>query len=183
MGNGWKIFWLVTAAIIIPGGVYAGIGVYVLTQVGYGMAGYKIKTISADSISFDVFIRVCNPSFIGADISSYDIDVFLNDTQVAKLQNSNPHTIKPKSTSILTLPINVDWRTALKTATSRDVVKYFLTNQPDKIVLRLAGTFKGKLLKVPILKKIDMNYSLADIIKIMEAPAPPPGKQQICKAA
>lgn len=176
MSKGWKIAWIIAAIVLVPGGIYAGIGIYMLMKIDYSMAGYKIKSFNSKFLYIDVSIRIANPSVLAVKVAGYDLLFYLNDVLVANIKNKSPKTIEPNAQTMLTLPLAVDLH-AMDKKKAKEIMGFVITGQWDKITLKVGGKFNGELLKIPVpykLKPEEWTYTLEDIIKIMQTPAPTP---------
>ena len=175
MTKGWKIFWIVTSAIIIPGGLWAGIGIATLQQICYSVVKYEIRRIdiAARTIEMAFTMMIKNPSKLSIGIEGYDIAVALNGVEIAKLVSEAPKTIEGEKATTLVLPVKIDLKKTFGQIKSQEIVGYFITKDFEKIVVSLKGKFNGRLLKIPIAVKVDSKYTLAEIIKQMDSPSTP----------
>ena len=167
MSRGWKIFGIIAALIIIPGGIFAGIAIKNLSKIDFKIKGYKIKGIDGQFVYLDFDIDVINPSNIDVHIAGYNIDVFLNDIIVAHLISKERKILKSESTSLLTLLISIDYNKAFGQIKSKEIIGYFISKNHEKIVVHLKGKFKGEILKIPISTKLDFRYSLKEIEELV----------------
>ncbi len=173
MTKGWKIFWTVTTLIVVPGSIWAGIGIWTLQQICYSVVKYEVKAWNFKSIDLAFTMMIKNPSQLSVEIDGYDIHVALNNVPVARLISNTVKTIEGEKASSLVLPVSIDLEKSFGQIKSKEIIGYFSSKNFDKIVLSLTGKFNGKLLKIPISVKIDSRYTLADIIKQMDTPSTP----------
>lgn len=175
MTRGLKILTIVAAAIIIPGGLWAGIGIYALQQICYSVVKYNINSIDFVSKKIDInfTVMIKNPSHLNVTIGGYDISVALNGTEVARLINDHEKIIEAKKTSILILPVKIDVLKTFNQVKSKEIIGYFATKDYEKIVISLNGKFNGKIIKLPISIKVNSQYTFAEIIKQMDEPSTP----------
>ncbi|MEK6879111.1 MAG: hypothetical protein AABY22_05855 [Nanoarchaeota archaeon] len=163
-----KIFGIIAALVLIPGAIFVGIGVRLLSKINFKVKSFKVKSLDAQYINIDLVLDVINPSKLDVKIDGYNINVFLNGIKVANLISIYKKTLKGEETSLLTLPIAIDFKKSFGQILSKEIIGYFLTRNYEKIVIRLSGNFKGEILKIPISTKIDITYTLAEIEKLME---------------
>ncbi|KKS77126.1 MAG: hypothetical protein UV51_C0010G0031 [Candidatus Woesebacteria bacterium GW2011_GWC1_42_9] len=168
-----KIALLIAAAIIIPGGIVAGVGAYQLFRICTKVNYYKFNGIDVRYINLEFGIMVKNPGFINVDILGYNLDIFINGTKVASAVNSSTKRLSAKQRSNLVIPVLVDYTKSLGAVFSAQLLKFFANKQFDKIIVSIDGVMNARLLGVPSSIKINEKYSLREIQEIMDAPEQP----------
>ena len=171
MTRGWQIFLIAATAIIIPGGIWAGMGIAALTKICYNVIKYEITKFNFTNMELSFTLKVKNPSNIKVIIEGYNINIELNGVNVGQIVSKSKKTLKSEQHSTIVIPVNIkiDKKT-LGNSKIREVFDYFITKQYEKIFVSLSGHFNGRLLKIPIPVKIDLKYTLAEIINIMDSP-------------
>ena len=170
MTRGWGIATAIFFVIVVPGGIYAGLGIYMLLQIDYKMVGYKLKSWNLQGAEIDFAVNVINPSALDVHIYGYDIDVSINGGLVANIKSTTKKTLVGKTTSTLTIPVSVNFKKSFSSLKSQELITYFATSNFEKIVVNLKGKLKGKLLGVTVSAPLDINYSLKEIIDINTKP-------------
>lgn len=170
MKAGRIIIWsLVTALGLV--GIYAGMGVRKLMSVGYNIIKYKITKFALDSISLDLTLKICNPSFMKVDISGYNIDIYLNNKPVSNIKSTTHASLIANGNSIIVIPVTVLFKT-FGVVGSKELVTAFGNREYDKIIISLRGTLDATILNIPAHVPIKYQITLADIQKMMDDPTP-----------
>lgn len=177
MSRTWQVIGSI-AAVVLPGGfiiggIVAGFKLYSLTKICFNIYGFKIKDVNPKTIALDITLEVKNPSDIDIKIKGYDIDVLLNKFKVASLKSSAVKILKADDVSYLVLPININHQEIYDTIRSKELLTDFLLKQYDKIGVSLEGKFLGEAVKIPVSTNIKMNYTVAEILKMKDAPSVP----------
>lgn len=165
-----KALGILALIIGIPGGIYLGVEIYWIMKIDYEIAGYKLKSINSKNINIEFALKVINPSHVDIGINGYDINVYINKIHVANLVSKNKKELKAKTKTNLVLPIDIDMGGSLAVVKSKDIIGYFLTKNYEKIIVSFDGKFLGRAIGIPINAPIKMEYTLAEIIKIMDTP-------------
>lgn len=173
MSRGWAIGIGIVVAILVPAGAYIGVQVYKLMSVCFGMVGYKVVSFNGATVEMEIVVSVKNTSKLAVDIYGYSVDVALNGKEVAKVSSDKHKVLDAGKTSNLVLPVKIDVLKSFGAVGSKVVLGHFLRNELDKIVVNLNGKFKASVLKVPVSIPIKMNYSLKEILALMDAPKTP----------
>ena len=170
MTRGWQIFLIAATAIIIPGGIWAGMGIAALTKICYNVIKYEITKFNFTNMELSFTLKVKNPSNFKVVIEGYDINIELNGVKVGNIASKSIKTLKSEQISNVIIPVNILINKILGNKKLKEVLNYFSTKQYEKIFVSLSGHFNGRLLKIPIPVKIDLKYTLAEIINIMDSP-------------
>lgn len=174
MSRGWAIFLSLLAVVGIPGGIYVGVNVYMLTKVCFSMAGYKFKGFDKDgNVLLDFSINVKNPSNLSVDVYGYSIDIDLNGNFGANVKSDKHKKLIAKELAILTLPVKIDVVKTFGAVKSKEVINHFLLGAFDKIVVNLKGQAIGRVLGVKVNLPVDFKYTLKEILDIMSKPSIP----------
>ena len=173
MTRGWAIGIGILVAILVPAGAYVGVQVYKLMSVCFGMVGYKIIGFNGAIVEMEIVVSVKNSSKLSVDIYGYGVDISLNGKDVARVASDKHKILDAGKTSNLVLPVKIDVLKSFGAVGSKAVLGHFLRNELDKIVVNLNGKFKASVLKVPVSIPIKMNYSLKEILALMNEPKTP----------
>jgi len=173
MSRGWQIFLITAATVLVPGGLYAGVGIYALTNICFNFKRFELTGIDKTFIGINFVLQIKNPSRINVHIDGYDIDVAINGTKVANIISANKKTLAGEKTNILVLPIKINYKETFGVLKSAELISLFAKKEYSKIYISLEGRFNGSLLKIPIRRKINMKYTLAEIVKMASEPSEP----------
>jgi LEA14-like dessication related protein len=167
-----KIGGVVLGAALLFLGAEVSIGLYAFTKITAAYKSFFINKIDLKNkkITIVVELFIKNPSPFSIVINSYNFNFLLNGFKIGNTKSEKTKEIAGKSYSVLSLPIEVDFNSAFPKQMVGDILNYFISNQYDKIILMVDGKISGSTLKIPINKNIELNYSLQDIQKIMDAP-------------
>ena len=168
-----KVIGGIAFAAITIAGIYIGWGVKLLVALCYEITGYKLKSIDFQYLDLEFSVRVNNPSHIEVGIEGYNIDIFINNIWVANVTAKNPQTIGAEKSSILTIPVKVDYKKVFGIVRSKAILSYFANNQFEKIVVSLKGKFVGSALKIPISTKLELQQNLLQITEAYMKPPTP----------
>ncbi len=122
--------------------------------------GIKIKKISLNLISFDLFLDYTNNSDITFTLKKQVYDVYVNNIFVTTLENTSPNTILKNTTSVLGLNVAFNPKEVLKKIKKN--ASDLLTNS-DKIIIKVDVKLK---VKVGIIT-ITVPYVYEDTLKNM----------------
>lgn len=173
MSPGWKIFTAVCILIPAGFGIYVGVNVYHLLQICYNIKKYEIVNINLSTLSLRLTLQIKNPSGLSVGMDGYEMVVLLNGVRVAAIVNSTPKVLESGQYTDVVIPITIQWNKTFTKSQAGEILQYFMQKQYDKIIFNISGQFNGSLLKIPIHKKINMNYSLEEIVKNMDTPSQP----------
>ena len=173
MTRGWTIFLAATAAIVIPGGIWAGVGIAALRKIGSKVVKYQITKIEKSSLGMSITVLVKNPSEFRILIRGYNINIALNGVNLGNITDRTTKIIKANTQSTLVIPVNfsLEKRPAEEKKILNQVLINFATLQYKKINVSLNGKFRGEILKIPVPVQIDMNYTFEEIIKAIDEPS------------
>lgn len=103
--------------VIIIAGVLAGVGALawyfksqanLLMQPCVNFVGYKIHKLNRERITIEVKMSIKNKSNFDIIINSYNFDVFMNGAYVTKISSKKATEIKTKSSTVLSLMIDIE---------------------------------------------------------------------------
>jgi len=106
-----------------------------------------VKTLSATSISFDLFLNFTNNSDIKFTILEQDYKVYMNDAFVTKIINKAPIEVISKGTSVIPVNVTFDPRAVLKLI-GKNATDLLLNR--DKIIVKMDIKLKVKLYGIPV---------------------------------
>lgn len=173
MNRGVKIGIAAALAILVPFGIYAAIGIKMLTQICYKISGFKLLYVDFKKVSFELKIKVKNPSKIKVEIHGYDLGIKINGTKVGTVSDTFKTVLESKQVTEVTVPITVQLDKVFDKVKSQEVMTLFLTRNLSKLLLSVNGKFIGEVLKYPISTNINIAYTIADIQKTMNEPSMP----------
>lgn len=175
---GWSIF-----GIIAAGAIYVGVGVFKMMKVCFKFGGIKlngffddnnnstINPLGAKWFKADVTMKIYNPSYLKATISTYNLVVTINGNQVSVLQGDAPIVITPNGWGVITLTIPID----LKGGSSLfkgNFLSLIASKKYDQININISGTVTATLgISYPI--PLDITKTMQDIIDSASAPTDP----------
>ena len=168
-----KIIGLLAIAVFVPAGFYVSYGLYSLMSYCVKFKKYKLDEIGKDNIKLSFSFEFKNPSYLSVDIIGYNIDVFLNGTKISNLFSADPNKIEAGKTSMLTLPVSIDYKKLFDKVKSAEIVNDFIFKNYDKIVFEFKGKFIGKMMKIKINKELNIKYSLKELLEMSDAPSKP----------
>ncbi len=153
-------------ALIITA-VLAGIGgtlwylynqVRLLKEYCMEFAGYKIIGASAKAVGMEIYLNILNKSNLDVTVTGYDIDVFLDNRFVAKIQDIAHQLIRSEAKSRLVLPVNFAPKDLFKGIKVFQFIKN-IAFQPENIVIKLSGTLSVKGGNLVTLKNLPVDYT------------------------
>lgn len=169
-------------------GKYIALGVVVATALGaylyfknqynllmgycYKFKNVKVNSLTRNESSVEFTIQFTNPSDLNADISAYEIDVYMNGNFISKIASATPIQVPAKQS--FDIPFNLAFNTndVLNFDNLLDAVKAIIT--PDQFKIGFRGFITASLLGGIIGAKnvpINIDYSLRDILIKATAPA------------
>src|ERR1044071_7687484 len=99
---------LTILAIMIVLGIYVYMQYDKLKNAKWKYAGTKINSLGLQTNVFTLYLSVDNPGDLSVTISGQDYTVYLNELQVAKIQNKTDIPIAPNGVSIVPLQIVIE---------------------------------------------------------------------------
>jgi len=168
MNKTWRNVLAISAAIIIPLGMYAYISLKLLTQITFKVFRFKVKSIGAGFIDLIITLEVKNPANVSVDIEGYNMEVKINDVSVAVIKNNEEKELKPHATSLLNIPITIKYLEFVSKSKFNLLMEYFVTGKTDKIFVNLDGNILGSVAKVPISTSIKVGMSVKEIMNKTE---------------
>lgn len=163
MTREWRIALGVLGLIVVPGGFYAGITVYLLTKIDYGVYSFKISDINNKTVKGSVTVWVKNPANVAIEIEGYDLNIGINGIDVVSIKNQDKKIIEPKQTSYLTIPIEFSHDKFVNKIDWTNLVTNFVVGKSEKIIFSLKGKFIGGVFGLPISRKVNVKKSLREI--------------------
>lgn len=104
------IFGSLAAVSLVLGGIYLQKQIKKALEYSYSFSRFVVNKISLQSLDFNVFYNLKNPSNIKYTITRIDINVLIDNTIIASMVNTNEQVIAPKSTT--EIGVNVDIKPA-----------------------------------------------------------------------
>lgn len=104
------IFGSLAAVSLVLGGIYLQKQIKKALEYSYSFSRFVVNKISLQSLDFNVFYNLKNPSNIKYTITRIDINVLIDSTIIASMVNTNEQVIAPKSTT--EIGVNVDIKPA-----------------------------------------------------------------------
>jgi LEA14-like dessication related protein len=162
--------------LIVYGGavlLVAGVGIYLYKQYSLLMDGFIngfkvisgaiIKKLSANEISFTLIYKVTNKGDLGVTVTNQKYSVYINNTQVSTITNSQPLKIKGGSTTSFPLNVDINPQEDLSKVLNLDTLLMGISNK-NSIVFKISGVFS---FSAGILKLKDFpfeeTFTLADL--------------------
>lgn len=170
MSRAWKIAGIIALLVIVPGGIYAGMGLMALNQTEIEVKSYKVKSVDTQFVHMDIVLEIKNPSKLDVSIEGYDLRVDINGIKVASIISKYAVVLDGLGKTLLTVPVAIDFKKSFDVVKSREILGYFLTRNKEKIIVSLTGKLKGEILKMPISTRLNFKYSLKEIEDLMKAP-------------
>lgn len=168
-----KIILISFIAASIAFGAYIGVGINKLMQYCYNIVKYKLEGIDEKYVYLKFILAVKNKSDLEIGIKGYFIEIFINNTSVAILSSDKPKTLSGKKTSMLELPIKIDYKKVFGEVKSMEFLSTFTNKEYDKIFISMKGKFNGSFIRIPVKLPIEIKTNLGEIIKQMDAPSEP----------
>lgn len=104
------IFGSLAAVSVILGGIYLQKQIKKALKYSYSFSRFVVNKISLQTIDFNVFFNLKNPSKLKYTITQINIDVLIDNTLLASMVNTNEQVIAPMSTT--EIGVNVDIKPA-----------------------------------------------------------------------
>ena len=152
-------------AIILAIGFFIYWQVRLLVKAKWQYSQFKLRTISLDGVSFDVFFNVNNVGMLAVTVAEQDYNVYINDSFVSRIVSTDDQEIKAESTSPISFLINIKLSDLLKTGINNIT---FLTNpsEREKIKIKIDGVLTLKIGALTVKKmKLKIETTLADLKK------------------
>lgn len=146
------------AALIVSGFVYYKLQIKKLSDIKTKPVRYRFRNFSLSNATLEVDIMVENQSNLDATIKSYDIDAYINNVKIAKIQNGINQTIHPNGNSIIMVPINFNPTSVLKELFNIDILKGVVLDR-SKVILTLKGFVSVVSSGVLNIDNFPVNYS------------------------
>jgi LEA14-like dessication related protein len=126
-------------------------------QYCYKISNIKIYHVRKDSISFELFVKIQNKSDFSLTINSYDLNIILNDRQIARIKSEKFYKITPSGISEISLAVDFDPSKVFDKDYLASLLSYMVVDQ-SKIVLKIKGTLNVSMDFIR-LKDFDFEYS------------------------
>jgi LEA14-like dessication related protein len=127
-----------------------------------GFKGIKVRSISKDLISIDVFLNYTNKADIDITLVEQEYKVFLNNNYVTRASNGSSNLVKANSTSPIGVNVAFDPKNVLNVL-NKSYAELLL--DPGKITLKVDIKLKVKVVGIKVNIPFTLNTTLKEILK------------------
>ena len=96
--------------------------VSILEELQYQVVTFKPVELKPNRLSFDITVKVFNPSNIQVRITEMLLDVYLNGTPMGKVNENKDIDLNPGQTTLVTFNFTIDASSVGKTIATRKLV-------------------------------------------------------------
>ncbi len=158
-----KLILSTIGVLILAIGFFLYWQVRLLVNAVWKYAGFQIKNITADGISFYMFFNVDNPGLLALKVSEQNYNIFINGNLVSNVVNEDDQFIKSQDVSKLAFLINLKFNDLVKVGLNN--IKFFINKaEREKIKIKIEGVLTLQLDFITIKKlKFSQESTLQDL--------------------
>ncbi len=110
----------------------------------------KITGSSLESVQLDILVQINNPNFYDVNITGYNLEISMENTQLGTVNSNNKITIEGNSNKYHHLPVELKLKGIFSGA-----IAFFSAFTKEKIKIKITGTVDAKAMMLD--RVIDIN--------------------------
>jgi LEA14-like dessication related protein len=133
-------------------------------QYCYKISNIKMRKLSKELISFDLFVKVLNRSNFDATVTHYNFDIIVQGKQVVNLKQENPFYVKANGVTEIDVLINFEPKIKYTLAEAIDLILKGTTDKKN-FIIEVKGSMGANIDFIKIKElPIDMKFTLEEIL-------------------
>jgi LEA14-like dessication related protein len=135
-----------------------------IKNIDFTVGKVSLIGITGQNVKLRLFLNLENKSSVDVFVDEYDIDIFVNGTNVGKLDYHKKQYIKAKGITQLELVFVIPFKQYFNISDALQMVGYFL-NDKSKINIALKGNLKARHWKFNFDVPIDVKWNLSEFFE------------------